>query len=109
MFDFLRRVLGGGGMEDVREAVTNGALIIDVRTGGEYRGGHVAGSRNIPLDELEHALDTLPKDKPIVFCCASGMRSGNAAHIAKARGFVALNGGPWTNVDSIRTRNGTRE
>jgi rhodanese-related sulfurtransferase len=103
MFNLLKRLLGGGGMDEVREAIGRGAVIVDVRTRAEYRGGHVPGSRNVPIDELESTLDALPRDVPIVFCCASGMRSGAASSLAKARGIHALNGGPWTSVASLKS------
>jgi phage shock protein E len=106
MFRFLERVLRGGRMDEIRQAIGRGAVIVDVRTRSEYRDGHVAGSRNIPLDELDSALDGLPKDRPVIFCCASGVRSGTAARIAKSHGIVALNGGSWGNVDSIKTQSG---
>lgn len=100
MFGALKNMFGGGS-EAVAEALTNGAAIIDVRTPQEFRGGHVAGSRNIPLNELPSALETLPKSKPLVFCCASGARSGAAADMARRAGYDAHNGGPWTSVNRL--------
>ena len=50
------------------------AKIVDVRTPGEFMGGHVAGSINIPLQELPHRLDEIRQMKNIVLCCASGGR-----------------------------------
>jgi rhodanese-related sulfurtransferase len=67
----------------------------------------VAGSKNVPLDELDGVIDSLPKDRPVIFCCVSGVRSGAAARLAKARGVDALNGGSWGNVDSIKTQSGS--
>lgn len=100
MFGALKSMLGGGN-EAVSEAIKNGAAIIDVRTRAEYSGGHVAGSKNIPLNELGSALSSLPKTKPVVFCCASGARSGQAASMARSAGYDAHNGGPWTAVNRI--------
>jgi len=94
-------------MEEVRQAISRRAVIVDVRTRSEYRGRHVAGSRNIPLDELEGVIDSLPKDRPVIFCCASGARSGAAARLARARGIEAFNGGSWGDVDSITTQSGS--
>jgi phage shock protein E len=100
MFGALRSMLGGGDDQSL-EALKSGAVIIDVRTTAEYSGGHVAGSKNIPLNELPANLSSLSKSTPIVFCCASGARSGSAAKFASDQGFTAFNGGPWTRVNSI--------
>jgi len=101
MFDTLRSMLGGGGNEAALEALKNGAVIIDVRTPMEYRGGHVAGSKNIPLNELQGSLKKFGKDKAIIFCCASGARSGSATEFARSQGYEAHNGGPWTRVNKM--------
>jgi phage shock protein E len=98
MFGMLKSMLGGSN-EALTEALRNGATIIDVRSPGEYAGGHVAGSKNIPLQQIPDALDKLSTSKPIVFCCASGGRSGQATDFANAKGYTAVNGGPWTTVN----------
>ncbi|HWR33606.1 MAG TPA: rhodanese-like domain-containing protein, partial [Chitinophagaceae bacterium] len=78
-----------------------GAQIIDVRTIGEYRSGHIRGSVNIPLDTLQQNLSKLKKDKPIITCCASGMRSGSAKNILKSNGFAEVyNGGGWVSLQN---------
>ena len=71
----------------VKEKINEGALIIDVRTHEEFAGGGYPKAKNIPLDELGAGMDKLPKDKPIVLYCASGMRSGQAARMLQAAGF----------------------
>ncbi len=78
---------------------TGSAAIIDVRTPAEFMGGHVAGSINIPLNELPIRIGELKDKKNIVLCCASGMRSGNAAVFLKQNGIDCYNGGPWTDVN----------
>jgi phage shock protein E len=93
------RSLFGGSNDELLQALRQGALIIDVRTRAEYQGGHVAGSKNIPLNEVPAALEKHPKAKPIVFCCASGGRSGQATSFAASKGYTAVNGGPWTTVN----------
>jgi phage shock protein E len=84
---------------DIPQLVSNGAVIVDVRTPAEFAGGHVKGSVNIPLDQLTQNLHKLRKEQPVITCCRSGMRSGSAADILNAHGFEAHNGGPWTQVD----------
>jgi len=76
-----------------------GAVILDVRSPAEYAQGHAAGSRNIPLGELSGRLSELRKDKPVLACCASGMRSGQAVGILKRAGFTEVrNAGRWTTL-----------
>lgn len=79
---------------------TKEAIIIDVRTREEFMGGHVAGSRNIPLLEImEHEEDFKNMKQPIIFCCASGARSGQAADYFKQKGIDCENGGSWLSVN----------
>ena len=74
--------------------------IIDVRSRGEYAGGHVAGSINIPLQEITHKVDELrAMDGPVVLCCASGNRSGQAAAYLRSCGIECENGGSWMDVN----------
>lgn len=81
---------------DYRELVKAGAEIIDVRSKGEYAGGHIKGSKNIPVDSLENHISKLKKDKVIITCCASGMRSGVAKTMLQNNGFKQVyNGGGW--------------
>jgi len=74
------------------------SFIIDVRSSSEFAQGHAPGSKNIPLNELPSKMNTLPKDKQIVACCASGMRSGSAVSMLQKAGFKAYNAGSWVNL-----------
>lgn len=74
--------------------------VIDVRTRMEFAGGHVAGSINIPLDELVERIDEIKvMSEPIVLCCASGGRSGQATNYLKSLGINCENGGSWLAVN----------
>ena len=74
--------------------------IVDVRTHEEFRGGNVSGSINIPLQEIEKRVEELKKLKqPLVLCCASGGRSGQAQGYLKQQGIECLNGGSWLDVN----------
>jgi phage shock protein E len=74
--------------------------IVDVRTPGEFMGGHVAGSVNIPLQEIVRRLDELKSMKqPIILCCASGGRSGQAEMYLRKQGIECENGGSWMEVN----------
>jgi phage shock protein E len=75
------------------------ATIIDVRSHGEFMGGHVAGSKNIPLQEIPDRLDEFKSMKNIVLCCASGNRSGQATAYLKQNGIDCENGGSWMDVN----------
>ena len=84
---------------DLDQWVKEGAIILDVRSKGEYQGGNVKGSINIPLDQLRNSLSKLDKKKAIITCCASGMRSGSAKSILKSSGFEKVhNGGSWSSL-----------
>ncbi len=75
--------------------------VVDVRTPGEFMGGHVAGSINIPLQEIQERLDEIKAlPQPIVLCCASGNRSGQATYFLKQQGINCSNGGSWLEVNS---------
>ena len=64
-------------------------LLIDVRQPSEFNGelGHIPGSQHIVLDELEDKIDTLPRDKDIIFVCRSGSRSAKSTQIALNHGL----------------------
>lgn len=97
---FLSNIFGGGPKVDLKEMVKQGAMIVDVRTPAEYQGGHIKGSVNIPLQILDKNIAKLKKDKPVITCCASGMRSGSAKSMLKAKGFDVYNGGGWNSLQS---------
>jgi len=98
MLAFFKKLFGGKN-EELERLIQEGAVIIDVRTPGEFKGGHVKGSINIPLDKLSSNTGKLKKDKPIITCCASGMRSGSAKGMLSAKGFTVYNGGSWTSLN----------
>ena len=86
-----------GPMDAVR-LMNQGALLVDVRSREEFEGGHVLDARHLPQEEVAGASESLKKyrDKPVIVCCESGMRSGAAARVLKAQGFakvVNLRGG----------------
>lgn len=97
MIQTLKNILGIGPKVNVGELISKGALIIDVRTKGEYAGGHVKGSVNVPLDQLSGYLKKIKdKNHAIITCCASGMRSASAKSLLKGQGYTNVhNGGSW--------------
>ncbi|MEI6515395.1 MAG: rhodanese-like domain-containing protein [bacterium] len=77
------------GAASAKDKVKGGALVVDVRTAAEYKGGHVDGALNIPVQELESRLGELKdKQRAIVVYCASGIRSARAAAILRKAGFA---------------------
>lgn len=94
----LRSLFGIGTKTDLAHILASGALVLDVRTPEEFREGHVPHALNIPLDRLENEFGQLDKLRPIVTCCRSGIRSATAVSILNRNGFMAHNGGSWTNV-----------
>lgn len=101
MIGILKKLFGSAPSVDYAQLVKDGAQIIDVRTPQEYAGGHVKGSVNIPLNELQANLKKIKKDKPVITCCASGMRSSSARGILKSNGYTEVhNGGGWMGLNN---------
>lgn len=97
MLSLIKNLFGPG--TDYKTLIAEGAVIVDVRTPGEFRGGHIKGSVNIPVDSIrQHVNDLKKKGKTVITCCASGMRSSSAASILKSEGIEAHNGGSWMSL-----------
>lgn len=79
---------------DAHAKVESGALLLDVRTAGEFAAGALPGAKNIPVQSLASRLGELAKDRPIVVYCASGMRSASALSLLEKHGFEAYDLGP---------------
>lgn len=97
MITALKSLLGIGPKADLAKLVKDGAIILDVRSKGEFAGGHIKGSVNIPVDQLRNNLDKLKdRNRPIITCCASGMRSATAKNLLISCGYKEVhNGGGW--------------
>lgn len=102
MMNAIKSLLGIGPKTDYSELIKQGAIILDVRSKGEFSSGHVKGSINIPVDQLTNNLAKLKdKNKCIVCCCASGMRSGSAKRILQSKGYNAVyNAGSWQSLQN---------
>lgn len=101
MMELIKSLFGPGPKINFNELVKQGAIIVDVRSTGEYKSGHIKGSINIPLDSLGNNLAKLKNDKCIITCCASGMRSASAKSILKSSGFNEVyNGGGWMSLQN---------
>ena len=102
MINTLKKLFGFGPSVNYAEMVKNGAIILDVRSKGEFSGGHIKGSVNISVDTLRNNLVKLKdKNKTIITCCASGMRSATAKGILQSNGYVNVyNGGGWNSLQN---------
>ena len=88
--------LFGNNKKKIQDFISRGAIIVDVRTKAEFSSGGIPGSRNIPMQQIAIKSTELKKlNKPIIACCASGMRSGSAAAMLRNQGVEAMNGGGW--------------
>jgi rhodanese-related sulfurtransferase len=65
-------------------------VVLDVRTLGEYRQGHLAEAKLIPIDQLSQRLGEIPTNRPILLYCAVGYRSAEAANFLVRRGFPSV-------------------
>ncbi len=83
----------------VQKLLEEGAVIVDVRSKAEFNQGHVEGSMCVPLDSMKDQTAKLKKlNKPLVLCCATGIRSGTAAQMLKKEGIECINAGSWRSL-----------
>ncbi len=83
----------------------NKGTIVDVRGREEFASGHVVGSQNFPLPDLEKDMDALLALKqPLILCCLSGGRSKVAQFVLEKKGIACCNAGGWTNVNFIKSQ-----
>ena len=100
MLEGIKQLFGFGPKVDYAELVKNGAIILDVRSKHEFAAGHIKGSVNISISQLNDNISRLKdKNKPIIACCASGARSASAKSILKSKGYTQVyNGGSWNSL-----------
>ncbi|MBK6940343.1 MAG: rhodanese-like domain-containing protein [Planctomycetes bacterium] len=77
-------------VEESQVLARGDTLVVDVRTQGEVEGGHIAGARWIPIDQLEGRYRELPKDKRLLVVCAAGGRSAAACDFLSGKGYEKL-------------------
>lgn len=102
MINKIKELLGIKPPANYKELMREGGIIVDVRSKAEFSGGHIKGSKNIPLQTLSANPNIIKdKTKPVITCCASGMRSASARSILRSRGFTNVhNGGSWSNLNN---------
>lgn len=95
MIRILKRLFGKPQV-NFRDLFNQGAVVVDVRTPEEFKGGHFPKSRNIPLDQVSRRLEELKRlGKPLILVCRSGTRAGIARRLIRAEGLEVHNGGSW--------------
>ena len=103
MFDFFKRADIDRGVEEYR--AQSGGVLLDVRTREEYLQGHIPGSQNLDVQEIQKAPELLPDKEAALFVyCRSGARSGQAAFILKKMGYTNV-----TNIGGIMDYHGQIE
>ena len=102
MINTLKRLFGIRPEINYGKLIKEGAQILDVRYKSEFAGGHIKGAINISVDTLADNLSKLKdKNKPIITCCASGMRSASAKNILQSNGYTQVyNGGSWRSLQN---------
>ena len=87
---------------ELTQAISQGAMLVDVRTPAEFVAGSVKAAINIPLDQLQQQIAKFKGQKSIIVFCRSGSRSSQAKAILEKNGIThILNGGSWMNVQHI--------
>jgi rhodanese-related sulfurtransferase len=84
-------------VHELKTALDEGAVVIDVREPEEYAAGHVPGAALVPLATVPHCLDDLPGTRPLFVVCAVGGRSAQAVAFLAAHGVDAVNVDGGTN------------
>lgn len=93
------------GMSSMRETpggrarrwIEEGATLVDVRTPGEFGGGHIEGAVNIPVQVLADRMSEIPTDHKVVVYCRSGARSSHAARMLDQAGYEVFDLGSIQN------------
>jgi phage shock protein E len=82
------------------QLIDQGALVIDVRTTGEYASGHLNNALHIPYEQVVERFDQIgiAKDRSVVLYCRSGNRSGKAEQMLTAAGYQVLHNGGGLNA-----------
>jgi rhodanese-related sulfurtransferase len=96
--DFLSQLFNSSAINQLEPAQVSTLMtqsprpyLLDVRTTGEYKQGHISGAELIPLDELSAKIKRLPKEREIICVCESGSRSSVAARHLSEQGYKVSN------------------
>jgi len=95
---WLSDIFGGGG--GIKQALRDGAVVIDLRTAYEFDQGHVPRALNIPIDRIRANIGRIQDlKKPVILCCSNGSHCWEAVNILQEAGIPGvINGGDWQSV-----------
>ena len=103
IFDFFKQPDINQGLQEYKNAA--GAVLLDVRTTQEYRDGHIPGSQNMPLQQLDNVEEVAEnKETALYVYCHSGMRSRQAVSLLQAMGYTNVH-----NIGGIAASSGKVE
>ena len=92
----------GNKKEEVAAYKAKNAVRLDVRTPDEFADGHIENAINIPLQVLQANIVKIQSwEKPVIACCRSGMRSGQATDTLREHGVDIINGGGWQSLEAL--------
>lgn len=101
MFNFLKKLFTKDNSA-ILQAMEKGAVIVDVRSPNEFKGGHIQGSKNIPVNEIRSKIDMIRKwNKPVITVCLSGGRSAAAKSVLASAGIEVYTGGAWYSLRKL--------
>ncbi len=100
--NILKQIFGMEPKVNLKDAIAEGAFLVDVRSAAEFAEGHVNGSVNIPLDKITLSLPKFENKKNIIVFCKSGNRSAMAKTLLEQNGIKNIaNGGTWQDVNKF--------
>lgn len=101
MLSAIKKWFGASASPDFSKLMADGAIVLDVRSKGEFDSGHLKGAKHFPLDTLKQQVNQVKKfNKPVITVCRSGARSAVAKNLLKSAGIEAYNGGAWQSFSS---------
>lgn len=83
--------------QELQSLISDGGQLIDVRSTDEFSRGALQGAKNMPIDSIQYALNTIDKDKPVILYCQTGRRSGMVKKLFDSLGFAQVH-----NIGGIR-------
>lgn len=99
---FFQKLFGSTPVQDLSKLIEEGAMLVDVRSAGEFAEGSVPGAVNIPVEAIASNINRFKNKNHIIVFCRSGNRSGMAKTILQQNGINAVtNGGTWKDVLSF--------
>jgi phage shock protein E len=99
---FFQKLFGSAPVQDLSKLIKEGAMLVDVRSAGEFAEGSVPGAVNIPVETIASNINRFKNKSHIIVFCRSGNRSGMAKTILQQKGITEVtNGGTWKEVLSF--------